>query len=276
MDDESGLIYLRARYYDPGLGRFISEDPIKDGMNWYVYCGGDPVMFIDPSGLTFIIGWSYSGAEVVEYVEYKASNGVTISTNTDDWDSATWSDFTQRNSFARAAYTRKDELIAMGIPESDICMQRIDDRTDLEGTWDMWASYSLVEGLDIYSHGHGGGPEIRGGSGDFWESAKKLNFGDSIRSHNGVTMGFTAYASFHGCNTANGTFAQNFANTQGVTTNASTNFTSFSKKFNQFSAITTHATSKPVYLAVYKEFEVLGVRIAKTSRVPMKIFTPQN
>ena len=49
-DEESGLIYLRARYYDPGLGRFISEDPIRDGANWYAYCAGNPVMFVDPSG----------------------------------------------------------------------------------------------------------------------------------------------------------------------------------------------------------------------------------
>ena len=50
-DEESGLIYLRARYYDPGLGRFISEDPIRDGMNWYAYCAGNPVMMVDPSGM---------------------------------------------------------------------------------------------------------------------------------------------------------------------------------------------------------------------------------
>ena len=52
-DTETGLIYLRARYYDPSIGRFISEDPIKDGTNWYVYCSNNPVAFIDPSGLEF-------------------------------------------------------------------------------------------------------------------------------------------------------------------------------------------------------------------------------
>jgi len=51
FDTESGLIYLRARYYDPTIGRFISEDPIKDGLNWYVYCSNNPVMFVDPLGL---------------------------------------------------------------------------------------------------------------------------------------------------------------------------------------------------------------------------------
>ena len=49
-DSESGNIYLRARYYNSETGRFISEDPAKDGVNWYVYCSGNPVMFVDPSG----------------------------------------------------------------------------------------------------------------------------------------------------------------------------------------------------------------------------------
>ncbi len=50
-DAETGLIYLRARYYDSAVGAFVSEDPIKDGLNWYAYCGADPVMFVDYSGL---------------------------------------------------------------------------------------------------------------------------------------------------------------------------------------------------------------------------------
>ena len=50
-DAESGFIYLRNRYYDPSIGRFITEDPVRDGTNWYVYCENNPVMFIDRSGL---------------------------------------------------------------------------------------------------------------------------------------------------------------------------------------------------------------------------------
>ncbi len=49
-DNETGLIYLRARYYNPDLQRFISEDPVKDGLNWYVYCHNDPVNFMDWNG----------------------------------------------------------------------------------------------------------------------------------------------------------------------------------------------------------------------------------
>ncbi len=50
-DAESGYTYLQARYYDPDMGRFISEDPAMDGENWYVYCGNDPVNMVDPTGM---------------------------------------------------------------------------------------------------------------------------------------------------------------------------------------------------------------------------------
>ena len=41
---------MRARYYEPGSGRFISEDSSADGRNWYAYCHGDPVNRIDSNG----------------------------------------------------------------------------------------------------------------------------------------------------------------------------------------------------------------------------------
>ena len=53
-DSETGLIYLCNRYYDSTLGRFISEDPARDGTNWYVYCENNPVGFVDPLGLEAI------------------------------------------------------------------------------------------------------------------------------------------------------------------------------------------------------------------------------
>ena len=50
-DQETGLIYLRNRYYSPTTGRFITEDPIRDGLNWYAYCENNPIMFVDHWGL---------------------------------------------------------------------------------------------------------------------------------------------------------------------------------------------------------------------------------
>ena len=60
-DKETKTIYLRARYYDSAQGRFTQEDPIRDGYNWYSYCGGNPIMFVDPSGNIGILFWLIAG-----------------------------------------------------------------------------------------------------------------------------------------------------------------------------------------------------------------------
>ena len=44
----------RYRFYDPSIGRFMSPDPIKDGVNHYLYADGDPVNKSDPLGLYWI------------------------------------------------------------------------------------------------------------------------------------------------------------------------------------------------------------------------------
>jgi RHS repeat-associated protein len=47
---EIGLIYMRARYYDPVAGRFISEDPAQHGTNWLTYASGNPTNKVDANG----------------------------------------------------------------------------------------------------------------------------------------------------------------------------------------------------------------------------------
>ena len=55
-DTETGTIYLRARYYDPEIGRFISRDTFtgKDSdplsLNLYTYCGNNPILYVDIDG----------------------------------------------------------------------------------------------------------------------------------------------------------------------------------------------------------------------------------
>ena len=58
-DSVLGLYFLKSRYYDPETCRFISPDIISildetsssiNGLNLYMYCGDNPVMYVDPSG----------------------------------------------------------------------------------------------------------------------------------------------------------------------------------------------------------------------------------
>ena len=75
-DPETRLVYLRARYYDPVLGRFISTDPFSgylnqpESQNKYVYGNNNPVSFIDPLGKAVYVGqhgavanWSVNPAQ---------------------------------------------------------------------------------------------------------------------------------------------------------------------------------------------------------------------
>ncbi|WP_405116038.1 RHS repeat-associated core domain-containing protein [Paenibacillus sp. FSL K6-1217] len=55
-DEETGYYYLRARYYDPSIGRFLNEDTYEGqidnplSMNFYTYVENNPLNFTDPSG----------------------------------------------------------------------------------------------------------------------------------------------------------------------------------------------------------------------------------
>jgi RHS repeat-associated protein len=56
--DETGLIFYRARYLDPIVGRFTQRDPIglRGGLNRYGYVGGNPVNATDPMGQIVYLG----------------------------------------------------------------------------------------------------------------------------------------------------------------------------------------------------------------------------
>ena len=57
-EDPTGLYHLRARQYDPGLGRFLQQDPVAGQraggyVSSYAYASDRPTVLIDPSGRTF-------------------------------------------------------------------------------------------------------------------------------------------------------------------------------------------------------------------------------
>jgi RHS repeat-associated protein len=50
ITDPSGFLQLGARYYWPEVGRFVQQDAIGEGVNWYAYARNNPIAQIDPSG----------------------------------------------------------------------------------------------------------------------------------------------------------------------------------------------------------------------------------
>ena len=92
-DSDLGLYYLRARYYNPATGRFMSRDPNNPGstdatgtpidpreLHKYLYAGGDPVNRVDPRGRAELFEYSLvtggSKLGVMDYVLSKA--GLTV------------------------------------------------------------------------------------------------------------------------------------------------------------------------------------------------------
>lgn len=72
-DKVTGQYYLRARFYDPTIGRFVTEDTYRGqlndtmSLNLYTYCQNNPIIYIDPSGHKDVI--------TTETFTYTQSNG---------------------------------------------------------------------------------------------------------------------------------------------------------------------------------------------------------
>ena len=219
VDEESGLIYLRNRYYDPSIGRFINEDPIKDGLNWYIYANNNPIMFVDPLGLEGIVvsggeysandPWPYEFIEpalnkIWEWHQNNPSEEITWIIAMAGWDEADLEDF-------RAAVYPAEGINVIGI-NSAAELQNYINSKDI-GQWELSSDRTndKITKFALFSHGLSSSVEL--GYGFSNKDAFSLDkswigglFDEAFSNANSV---------FYSCNTGtNGadSFAQAWAN----------------------------------------------------------------
>lgn len=80
FDEETSLSYHWNRWRNEAGNSFISEDPIRDGSNWYGYAGQNPINFVDPNGLE--VETIISQYHMTNYdIEIPNSNGANVSSS---------------------------------------------------------------------------------------------------------------------------------------------------------------------------------------------------
>ncbi len=74
-DNKTGYYYPQSRYYDPGLGRFISADSFNYidtstplSVNAYAYCANNPLIYSDPKGNAYVSDVGVSVAEILSAI----------------------------------------------------------------------------------------------------------------------------------------------------------------------------------------------------------------
>lgn len=88
--DATGLQYLRARCYDPATGRFASRDPLPL-MQRYAYVGGNPVNYVDPTGLFPCPGCDWVKDKISDAGECIKNKGdCVVDYVTDPWNYGGW------------------------------------------------------------------------------------------------------------------------------------------------------------------------------------------
>jgi RHS repeat-associated protein len=163
-EDDLNLYYFNARWYDPQLGRFLSEDPagIVPGdffsSNEYIYCRNNPVGFVDPDGrLSVYVHGTFSSANAWKNNRMDFINSM----NTIAGDS----------NFHVFSWSGRNTDIARKIAGSDLA-------SFINGY-----KFAESEKLNIFSHSHGGNVAILASQFDLQKPIDNLVlFGTPIRS----------------------------------------------------------------------------------------------
>ena len=96
-DEESGFYYLKTRYYDPEIRRFISMDDVCDvayemvDPNLYAYCCNDPVNLYDPEGRAYLY------VDIFVINEFRDQTPILIEDIEDEWNGTAICDYTVGN-----------------------------------------------------------------------------------------------------------------------------------------------------------------------------------
>jgi RHS repeat-associated protein len=70
LDEETGLYYYGARYYDPRTSVWLSVDPLAEknvGSTPYAYCANNPIRYIDPTGMDTVPNKEIWGYDLIRY-----------------------------------------------------------------------------------------------------------------------------------------------------------------------------------------------------------------
>ncbi len=92
-DEETGLYYNFHRYYDPTTGRYLTPDPMKDGINPYIYAMNN-IIFIDPYGYCAVKrAWDYTRYELLfDMSNFFAAYGDFITIGGTKWIRGRWNE----------------------------------------------------------------------------------------------------------------------------------------------------------------------------------------
>jgi RHS repeat-associated protein len=172
-DNDTGLVYMQQRYYDPVAGRMLSIDPVTtdaktgSGFNRYNYAANNPYRFIDPDGRAIRSVNKENNEALAKRIEEKAAG---------KWGFDKKNNLVLKDANANAEGKSKHykERLLDGIKSSDKISLNIDAAIKVNGTWQ-----------NVDSVNGGGATVARGGSKD---REITISGNDNVSPNNGTLL----------------------------------------------------------------------------------------